>query len=332
MLLNLLTGIVALAAAAQVTAPSPPPAPPPASSLHDPLAPIRAALAAGHLPAAEQSLRARIAANPQDAAARYLLGYTLFREQKPRESLAAFTAAAQLRSPTPDEFVLIASDYVLLKDLPDAEKWLRRATADDPANSNAWYLLGRTQYNQDHPADAVTAFQRCLALHPRDGRAQNNLGLAYERLQKPEEAIAAYQRAIAWQTATPPPTEPSAAPSAPRDAQPYLNLGNLLLRRGDASAALPSLLQAATLAPRNPSVQQQLGLALEQLGRLPEAAEALRRAAVLAPGIAQPHFFLGRVLRRLGRKSEADREFAVAAQLSGAHSGAETPNPDPAGP
>lgn len=272
--------------------------------------------------------------DPETPEAHYLLGYVLFRENQPRESLAAYTAAAALRPPAADDFITIASDYILLKSLPEAKRWLTRATEQEPRNANAWYLLGRTEYTSDHAAGAVHAFDRCLALRPRDVRAKYNLGLAYERLEQPQAAIAAYQEAIRWQSSAIPsadiPGAGAAAQAAAEDPQPYLDLGSLLLRRNDASAALPPLSRAAQLAPANPSAQQQLGLALERLGRDEEALPALRRAAALAPEISAPHFFLGRVLRHLGRTEEAAAEFAIVSRLASTRSAAEMPNPDPA--
>lgn len=54
-------------------------------------------------PQAEQELREIIALAPETTEAHYLLGYTLFREQRARESLAEYTVAARLRMPTPEE-------------------------------------------------------------------------------------------------------------------------------------------------------------------------------------------------------------------------------------
>ncbi len=132
--------------------------------------------------AAERALRQLLAVTPEAIEPHYLLAHVLFREQRPADSLAEYTAAAKLRMPTADELTVVASDYVLLKDYADAERWLRYATERSPANVIAWYLLGRTQYKLDHAQDAVSSFRRCLALSPNNIRAEYNLGLALERL------------------------------------------------------------------------------------------------------------------------------------------------------
>ncbi len=269
----------------------------------------------GQILAAERSLRGLLQAQPSAAEARYLLAYVLFREHRAADSLAEYTAAARLREPNAGDLTVIASDYILFKDYADAERWLLRATANAPEDAMAWYLLGRTQYNEDHPSDAMASFQHCLRLRPHDSRAEYNLGLAYEKLQRPNDAIFAYKTAIDWQRQ-----------KGVQDPQPFLDLGILLLAQRNAPEALEPLRKAVEAGPSNALAHQELGLAFEALGRYAEAVAPLRRAAELAPAAEQPHFMLGRIYRRLGKSSEAAAEFAEVARLAGSHSNTETPN------
>lgn len=279
---------------------------------------VRQSMGLGQWAAAELQLRSLLNANPRDAEAQYLLGYVLLRSSKPVPSLAAYTAAAQLRSPGPDDLAAVASDYILLKDYADAEHWLQVVVRDSPKGSEFWYLLGRTQYNLDQAAEATKSFSRCLALSPRDARAEYNLGLAYERLQRPAEAQAAYEQAILW-----------GREQGKADAQPYLDLGMLLLGQEQDEAALTNLTRAVELSPRNPLALQELGLALDALGRSAEAVSALLHAIELAPSAEKPHYFLGRIYRRLGEKAKAEEQFADVQKLLGTHSDAGTPNLEP---
>ena len=279
------------------------------------LAKARTLSDAGDFAAAETALRQVIAREPDSPAARYLLGYVLFREQKLTDALAMYTAAARLRRPAAGDLRTVAAIYVLLKDYPDAEHWLIEATHLAPTDADLWYLLGRTQYNLDHAAIAATSFERSLALRPRNSKAEYNLGLCYEMLQRTEDALAAYRLAIEWQTA-----------ANIRDPQPFLDLGMLLLQQQHPEQALTALREAAEQGSANPLAQQELGLALEALGRYAEALGPLQRAVLLAPEADQAHFFLGRIYHRLGRKPEADAQYAIVAQLSAARSNTATPN------
>lgn len=289
----------------------------PAADLESRIADAVANIHLAQLPEAERKLRAILASDPHATEVHFVLGYVLLRERRPAESLTEYNAGVQLRTPTSEEMISVASDYILLKDLPDAEKSLLFAATHDPSNAAVWYLLGRTQYNQDHNADAAHSFARSLELRPRDVRAEYNLGLAFEKLDRASDAMGAYNTAITWQSGTSDP-----------DPQPYLDLGSLLLRQGKPAEALGPLQQAVHFGPRNALANQQLGLALEALHRDQEAIASLQRAAALAPGAEQPHFFLGRIFRRLGRTADAAQQYTVVSRLLGSHSDTATPNQD----
>jgi len=295
------------------------PAQTPLNPAQTPLTHVREQIAQRNLPGAESELRTLLSNKQVGAQAHSLLGYVLFLENKFTGSLAEYTEAARWQTPSPDDLIVVATDYIQLHDYPDAERWLRYVAEHAPANQTAWYLLGRTQYRQDHPAEAVQSFQHCLALHPRDLRAQYNLGLALERTQQPAAAIEAYRRAIEWEQA-----------GSLHDPQPYLDLGILLLAQGQKQEALTLLQEAAKRGPGNATVQQQLGICLEAVGHDEEAIHAFERAIALAPNADRPHYFLGRLLHRLGRSQESAAQFAIVSRLLAAHSNTETPNLDTA--
>jgi tetratricopeptide (TPR) repeat protein len=266
---------------------------------------------------ADRVLRQTLARTPDSAEAHFLFGFTLFREHQPRQSLAEYTQGAKLRDPSPEDLLAVASDYIFLQDYTDAARWLTIVTQRAPKLSLAWYLLGRTEYNADHPADAERAFIACMRIDPRDVRAEYNLGLVYEQMQRPVEAIAAYKEAISWQQ-----------DATVKDPQPYLDLGMLLRHQGHVTEALPYLTTAARVSPLNPMAHQELGLVYEQIGKYEDAVGELKQAIALSPKIEALHFFLGRVYRRLGRGTEAAEEFSEAAKLSGSKSSDGVPNID----
>ncbi len=99
-------GAQAPASAQPTTAPTATPLPP----SDDP----KRLIELGQFPAAEAALRHSLEVDPSQADAHYLLGYVLFRERKPTESLAEFTAGARGREPTSEELKIVASDYISL--------------------------------------------------------------------------------------------------------------------------------------------------------------------------------------------------------------------------
>lgn len=281
----------------------------------DPLLQARALALAGNLTQSEAILRDLLRNQPSSADAHFLLGYVLFREQKPRDSLAEFTLGARTRRPGADDFRVIASDYVLLHDYGDAVKWFSEVTADNPDDPQAWYLLGRAQYNNQGFNDAIESFRHALRLHPKYIEAENNLGLAWQGLNQPAEAKAAFTAAVAWQG------------DHPSDAQPFLNLGALLFQENQVEKAIGYLRTGAALAPNNPKIHEELGRAYEEDGSLPEAEKELEKAAALAPNVSALHYELGRIFQREGFPDRAREQFALCARLNGSHSSAETPDP-----
>jgi tetratricopeptide (TPR) repeat protein len=281
----------------------------------DPLAEARDLVGSGLLAKSETSLRTYLNAHPDSADAHFLLGYVLFREQKAQDSLAEFTDGAKIRRPKADELKTVASDYVLLGDYPDADKWFTVVSVESPNDVDAWYLLGRTKYNEEIYNEAASNFERALILRPKYVEAENNLGLCWRELNKLDEAKTAFQAAIDWQG------------EAPSDAQPYLNLGTLLTDLGDLDKAIFYLVHAAALSPTNPKVHEQLGSAYEAKNNFSKAQSELERAVILAPGTSALHYKLAQIYRKQGLRDLARKEFDICAKLNSTHSSIATPNP-----
>jgi Flp pilus assembly protein TadD len=304
-----IVGVAALACAAllcalQQIAPLTPVSPQTGS-----LAAARQLVRDGQFARADAMLRPLIAADPQAAEPRYLLAYALLREDKPAESLKEYTSAAALRAPTAAELRSVALDYVLLKALPDADRWMSRALAMDANDAETWYAMGRLRYTQGRYGDALTCFEKTLALNPRSVKGENNLGLAYEALNRNDDAVRAYRNAIAWQKDDPAPSE-----------QPLLNLAILLQHRSQLPEAQQLLEQAAKIAPKDPHIHENLGQVYLHTDRAADAAKEFADAVRLAPQNPRYHYLLGQAYRHAGDEGQAKQEFARSAALNGTHS------------
>ena len=279
------------------------------SAPETPLAEARALLDLGKLSEAEQVIRRYLETRKNSAEAHYLLGYILFKKQDPKSSLAEYTEGAKYRRPSAADLEAVASDYVLLKDYPDADKWFTKAVEWNPKDSLGWYYLGRTKYNENRFDEAIAAFQQCLKLNPKDVKAEDNLGLSYEGLNRTEEAIAAYRNAIAWEM-----------DSAVKNADPFLNLGSLLADSDRLDEGVSYLLEAARLDAQDYRVHRQLGKAYTRLNQLDKAQAELEKAVELAPQNAPVHFMLAQVYRKQGlmekAKMENDRYTALVGSSS----------------
>jgi Flp pilus assembly protein TadD len=306
----MMVGVAALACAAviwatQQIAPLTPTPPQKASAL----AIAQQLVHDGKFAQADAMLRPLIVAEPKAAEPRYLLAYALLREDRPAESLTEYTSAAALRPPTAEELRSVALDYVLLKSLPDADRWMSRALAMDANDAETWYAMGRLRYTQGRYGDALTCFEKTLALNPRSVKGENNLGLAYEALNRNDDAVRAYRIAIAWQKDDPAPSE-----------QPLLNLAILLQHRNQLPEAQQLLEQAATIAPKDPRIHENLGQVYLHTDRAADAVKEFADAVGLAPQNPRYHYLLGQAYRRTGEEGQAKQEFARSAALNGAHS------------
>jgi tetratricopeptide (TPR) repeat protein len=281
----------------------------------DPLEAARGLLGQGKLTESQSAIRTYLEGSPDSADAHFLLGFVLFREKKARESLAEFTAGAKFRRPGTEELKTVASDYVLLNDFVDADKWFSEVVAKAPEDANAHYLLGRTKFNENDYPGAIASFERALALRPRYVEAENNIGLSWRELNNISKAQIAFETAIEWQG------------EKPTDAQPFLNMGELLANQHHPDEAISFLNRAAQLAPGNPTIHEELSHVYLAKPDVPKARQELEKAIALAPNVSSLHYQLGQLYRKQGLADRAQKEFELTAKLSGAHSSGKTPNP-----
>jgi tetratricopeptide (TPR) repeat protein len=265
-----------------------------------------ALLGKGSLKEAEVAVRQYLDNHANSANGHFLLGHILFREQKPEASLAEYTQGAKFHDPGAFDLKIVGLDYVLLGGYADADHWLTRSLERDPKDSQGWYYLGRTKYNENRFEEAINAFKQCLRLDPKNVKAEDNLGLSYQGLGRTEDAAAAYRSAIAWQRQM-----------LEKHFGPFLDLGSLLLEQDRTEDAISYLLQAVEISPQESKPHEQLGKAYSRLNELPKAQAELEKAVALSPESASLHFMLGQVYRKQGMTDKARLALERGAALNG---------------
>jgi Flp pilus assembly protein TadD len=306
------------------------------------LADAKSRLEEGAASDAERILRAYLAKDPGSADAHFLLGLALFkqiqeiavaptlgsyaaksptrsadfREQRAKASLAEFSAGAKYRAPSARDLKIVALDYVLLGDYPDADKWLTKMLEWTPNDSEGWYYLGRTKYNENRFEEAVRAFEQSLKLEPKNVKTEDNLGLAYAGLNRVDAAISAYRTAMEWQK-----------DASTKNPGPFIDLADLLLDQNRAQESIAYLREAIQIAPQDSKAHELLGKAYSRLDQFPQAQAELEKAEQLAPENANLPCMLGPVYRKQGLTEKAKVELDRCASLNGTHSLPEKPRP-----
>jgi tetratricopeptide (TPR) repeat protein len=199
----------------------------------------------------------------------------------------------QLLAALPGQPLLLARLALLRKTagaFSEAESLLRRALAAAPQEAALHNNLGNVLRNLGRAADAEASYRRALALDPTYGEAAYNLGVALEDAKRDDEALAAYRRAIELGHSVP---------------SVRARIAAMLLKRGEAEAALAEVDTAIAGAPASFDALYYRGIALAQLERFEEALAPLREAVQLRPTSLEALHALANNLKAANRHDEA---------------------------
>ena len=255
-----------------------------------------------------QRIEALIAQKGPSALLCSQLGYARYRNHQPDKSLDAFTAMLKFRQPNADELRIIALDYVELRDLQSADKWLRASLKLNASDWRTWRYLGGVQFSEELIADATTSFRECLKLDPDNALAEDGLARSLEAQGNAAEAHSHFELANKLNLA-------DASPSP----LPLLHYGEFLFRQQKNAQALQELTAAAKLAPNDSETHEYLSQVYQQTGQMSPALKQMRMASQLRPESPRLHLLLGRLYRQIGNRIAADREIKLYVQLSREH-------------
>ena len=187
-------------------------------------------------------------------------------------------------------------------------------------------------------ADAVTCFDRAIALEPLNATALTHRGVALHAIGRYEDALRDYDRALA---VDPDRAETLANRAAvlhamlrfegalascdaalrisPDHVEALANRGAALLGLNCNEAALASFERALARDPNNGNICNSRGGALVMLGRLDDAVRNFEQASTLAPENVNALTNLGNTLSMLGRVEEALQSFKRAQDVVPGH-------------
>jgi tetratricopeptide (TPR) repeat protein len=183
---------------------------------------------------------------------------------------------------------------------PDIQTAFDLAFAHASPDADAIYNAGVGLYARGRVAEALSCFDRTLALQPQHVPALANRGTALNRLGRWGEALAAFEAALALAAGHP----------ALLDGQ-----GDALIGLKRMAEAREVFMRLTAAAPDNADAWSKLGATEADAGALEAALAAFDRSLALDPAKAEAAYNRGNVLRDLGRFDEAlaayDRAIAL---------------------
>jgi len=193
------------------------------------------------------------------------------------------------------------------KDLPGAEKALRKAVDLDKNNTDALEKLGKVQIQEGNADQAIALYQQSIKDNPREVRFYVLSGELYESKQDWDHAKGMYQQALSIQ-----PDHPLASN----------NLAYVMLEQGgNVDVALAMAQTARRRMPDWPNAADTLGWAYFQKGIYQSAISQFQEALRLtekrgAPDDATIHYHLGLAYEKSNQNALARQQLEKALKLS----------------
>jgi predicted O-linked N-acetylglucosamine transferase (SPINDLY family)/glycosyltransferase involved in cell wall biosynthesis len=178
-----------------------------------------------------------------------------------------------------------------------AMQYLREAIRQNPSDAKAYFLLGNLFNQASRAKDAISCYDKSLALRPDNLPAQVNRANILQRLGQLELARDAYRSVVT---------------AKPDLAVAYFNLGLVEKRLGNIVGSVAAFEETLKLQPQLAAAHLQLARIYSAQGRLDEASSAYGRAVKLEPDNSVAYCELGDVLQKAGDYLLAKRAYEAA--------------------
>lgn len=161
-----------------------------------------------------------------------------------------------------ENHLYVASSYMELADLKNAEHFLKQALSIDGKSKPALERLGQVHMRTENLAEAEKAFSQLVAHYPSDLDGYLALGRLYVRMKKHEEAVSQFRRALRLD-----PDMPSI----------YTELSDCYLAQNNLMKALDVALQLQYKLPDNAENNVRIGRVYLLQNRLDDAVEEFNK-------------------------------------------------------
>jgi Tfp pilus assembly protein PilF len=197
--------------------------------------------------------------------------------------------------------LLAAQTYVAARNLDAAERALRKALEIDPANLQAFGLLGGLYVQQRKLDAARQEFENVVKREPKSVVGHTMIGMIYDAQKNTAEAEKAYLKALE--------IDPKAAVAAN-------NLAWLMCEQNRSlDAALELAKTALSVLPDEPNVNDTLGWLYFKNGNYQEAITALSNSVLKDPKRYDTRYHLGMAYVRFGDLQKGREHLREALKL-----------------
>ena len=241
-----------------------------------------------------------LAAHPDDAFVRQLLGLSYFIEEKYPKTVEVLQPFS--KNPPDDPGLLFAWGTALVRTRQSeaAADIFRRLLLQNANNASVHFLLGQAYAQQEDYGNASSELKSALQLDPHLPEAHYYAGLVYLHQGQFEAAAGEFRSELELR---------------PEDLMATYHLGYALLLEGQLPQAVSALHKVVEVKPDYEPAQFELGRALLQQGDASEAVQHLEIATRLAPEHDAAFFQLSQGYRRAGRIPEATSTLAQYQRL-----------------
>ena len=198
--------------------------------------------------------------------ASYILGICYIQSKNYPQAQKAFARMFNTPADSAGSYLFTARMLLRQEFEPVAEEYANKAIALDPKLPMAHFLLGELYLYKSQIPESIAEFQKELAINPGYAAVYYKLADAYSRIQKYDDAERLLQQSI-WLDAT--------------STGPYILMGKVLEKKGEAELAIRALQRALTMDPNNPIAHHLLGQAYRDAGREQDAQRELQAAQQL---------------------------------------------------
>lgn len=172
----------------------------------------------------------------------------------------------------PSLLYFLAQFFLYIRQHGRALAALEALLEKQPAHPRALSTAGFLYAEKDRYQDAVSAFERAVALGSPDAATLFNLGFALQRVGRHEDAIGRFQSAVELD---------------PQLDRAWYGMGLSLVQSGRFQEAIEKLTEAARLQPFNPFARYQLAAAWFKLGEPEKVRAEYRHVKGFDPTVAE---------------------------------------------